>query len=70
MFEEFPEFADAFDVRLVALGTHRQRQDPFRPVEVRGAVAHVAEHELELGNLLGRHAGLLIVLTISRWMGD
>ena len=56
VFEELPEFPDAFDVRLVALGTHRQRQDPLRPVQVRGAVAHVAEDKFELGNLLGRDA--------------
>ena len=56
LFEELSEFPDAADVRLVAVRTHRQCQNPFRPVQMRRAIAHVAEHELELCHLLGRKA--------------
>ena len=52
-FEELSQFPDPVDVRLVAAGTHRDGEYPLCPVQVRGAVAHVAEHEFELCYLSG-----------------
>ena len=52
LFQELPEFPDAFHVPLMAAGAHRQCQDPLCSVQVCGAVSHVTENKFELCHLL------------------